>query len=222
MLVLKYLSRDGEEGYPGNLTVTAAYTLTQDNALKVVFTATTDKDTIVNLTQHTYFNLRGSGDVLGSVVQINAREYTPIDSTLIPTGELRPVAGTPFDFRTPTPIGGRINESNEQLKFAGGYDHNWVIDKPPGSLAVMATVYEPDTGRVLEVSSTEPGLQFYTGNFLDGSITGQGGWVYARRDAFTLEPQHFPDSPNRPNFPSTVLKPGQTYSNTIVYRFSAR
>jgi aldose 1-epimerase len=221
-LVLRYLSRDGEEGYPGNLTVTAVYTLTHDNALKVAFTARTDKDTIVNLTQHTYFNLRGSGDVLGSVVQIHAREYTPIDSTLIPTGELRAVAGTPFDFRTPTTIGARIHESNEQLHFAGGYDHNWVIDKPPGSLAVMATVYEPDTGRVLEVSSTEPGLQFYTGNFLDGSITGKGGWSYAKGDAFTLEPQHYPDSPNHPNFPSTLLKPGKTYTNTIVYRFSAR
>ncbi len=221
-LTLTYLSRDGEEGYPGTLTVTAVYTLTNDNALKVDFTAITDKDTVVNLTHHSYFNLRGRGDVLDTVVQINAKEYTPVDSTLIPTGELRSVATTPFDFREPVTIGARIDVSEEQLKFAGGYDHNWVIDKPEGVLGVMATAYEPETGRVLEVSSTEPGLQFYTGNFLDGSITGKKDWVYARRDAFVMEPQHYPDSPNHPNFPSTALKPGQTYKNTIVYRFSAR
>jgi aldose 1-epimerase len=221
-LSLTYISRDGEEGYPGTLSVTAVYTLSEDNALKVDYTATTDRDTVVNLTQHSYFNLRGQGDVLGTVVQINAREFTPVDSTLIPTGEFRPVAGTPFDFLEPTAIGKRIDADDEQLKFAGGYDHNWVIDKRPGVLRVMAIVHEPHTGRVLEVSSTEPGMQFYTGNFLDGSIAGKGGWVYARRSAFTMEPQHYPDSPNHPNFPSTVLRPGRMYKNTILYRFSTR
>jgi aldose 1-epimerase len=221
-LSLLYVSADGEEGYPGRLTVHATYTLTADNALRLEFTATCDKDTVINLTQHTYFNLRGQGDVLHSVAQINAKEFTPVDSTLIPTGELRPVNGTPFDFRTPTPIGARIAVDDEQIRFAGGYDHNWVIDKPAGALGVMATVYEPQSGRVVEASSTEPGLQFYTGNFLDGTITGKRGQLYRRRDAFTLEPQHYPDSPNHPGFPSTVLKPGQTYRNVIAYRFYAR
>ncbi len=221
-LSLLYVSADGEEGYPGRLTVHATYTLTGDNALRLEFTASTDKDTVINLTQHTYFNLRGHGDVLDSVAQINAKEFTPVDSTLIPTGELRPVNGTPFDFRTPTPIGARIAVDDEQIRFAGGYDHNWVIDKPAEALGVMATVYDPQSGRVVEASSTEPGLQFYTGNFLDGTITGKRGQVYRRRDAFTLEPQHYPDSPNHPAFPSTVLKPGQTYRNVIAYRFYAR
>jgi aldose 1-epimerase len=221
-LTLKYLSRDGEEGYPGNLDVTAVYTLTNDNALQVEFAATTDKPTVVNLTQHSYFNLRGSGDVLGHVVHINATSFTPVDDTLIPTGELRAVAGTPFDFRVPTAIGARVNSQDQQLRFAGGYDHNWVIDKAAGALGLHATVYEPESGRVLEVSSTSPGLQFYGGNFLDGSVTGKGGHVYAYRGGFCMEPQHFPDSPNKPQFPSTVLEPGRTYSNTIVYRFSTR
>lgn len=221
-LELTYLSKDGEEGYPGNLSVKAVYTLTDDNALKLEFTATTDKDTVVNLTHHSYFNLAGHGDILNHIVMIPADTFTPVDSTLIPTGELRPVEGTPFDFRTPTAIGARINKDDPQLKFANGYDDNWIINKPPGQMGLMARVYEPTSGRVMEVYSTEPGLQFYTGNFLDGTLTGKGGWVYQFRDAFVMEPQHYPDSPNHPNFPSTELKPGETYHNTIIYKFSVR
>jgi aldose 1-epimerase len=221
-LELKYLSKDGEEGYPGNLDIMAIYTLTNDNALKVEFTATTDKETIANLTHHSYFNLAGKGDILGHEVMIHSNEYTPVDSTLIPTGKLVPVKGTPFDFNAPTTIGARIGDNNEQLKFGKGYDHNWVINKPAGELALMAHVYEPTTGRVLEVLSTEPGLQFYSGNFLDGTLTGTGGWVYQFRNGFCMEPQHYPDSPNKPTFPPVTLKPGDTYRNTIIYRFSAR
>ena len=221
-LRLHYVSKDGEEGYPGNLDVTAVYTLTDDNALMLQYTARTDKDTVLNLTQHSYFNLAGKGTILDHQVMIPADRFTPVDSTLIPTGELKPVEGTPFDFRKPTPIGARIGQDDEQLKFGGGYDHNWVINKEMGELTIMARVYEPTTGRVLEVLSTEPGLQFYTGNFLDGKITGKGGWNYKFRNAFCMEPQHFPDSPNQPNFPSVVLKPGQEYHNTIVFRFSVQ
>jgi aldose 1-epimerase len=221
-LELSYLSKDGEEGFPGNLSVTAVYTLADDNGLKLEYAATTDKDTIVNLTQHSYFNLAGKDDALNHEVVINADKFTPTDKNLIPTGELRPVKGTPFDFRKPTAIGARINLDDEQLKLAGGYDQNWVIDKSPGKLGVMARVYEPTTGRVLEVLSTEPGMQFYTGNHLTGTITGKGGWTYKARSAFCMEPQHYPDSPNHSEFPSVVLKPGQEYHNTIIYRFSVK
>ncbi len=221
-LELHYVSKDGEEGYPGNLTVTAVYTLQDDNALKLEYTATTDQDTVLNLTHHSYFNLAGKGDILKHQVMIPADRFTPVDKTLIPTGELKPVAGTPFDFRTSTAIGARINETDEQLKFGGGYDHNWVLNKPMGQLGLMARVYDPSSGRVMEVFSTDPGLQFYTGNFLDGKITGKGGWKYEYRNAFCMEPQHYPDSPNQPSFPSVVLKPGDVYHNTIIYKFSVQ
>ncbi len=221
-LELTYLSKDGEEGYPGNLSVRAVYTLLDDNGLRLEYTATTDKPTIINLSQHSYFNLAGKGDVLQHEVSIKADKFTPVDETLIPTGELRPVEGTPFDFRKPRAIGARINDKDEQLKFGNGYDHNWVLSKPAGRLEVIATAYEPTSGRQLEVLSTEPGLQFYTGNFLDGKITGKGGWVYQFRNGLCMEPQHFPDSPNHAEFPSTVLRPGGEYHNTIIYRVSVR
>jgi aldose 1-epimerase len=221
-VAFSYRSVDGEEGYPGNLDVTAVYCLTDDNELKVVFTATTDKPTVCNLTHHSYFNLSGTGDILDHVVTINADKFTPVSSVLIPTGELRPVAGTPLDFTKPTAIGARIGANHEQIKFGGGYDHNWVIAKPAGKLGHAASVTSPVTGIVMDVLTTEPGMQFYTGNFLDGTITGKDGQIYKHRTAFCMEPQHFPDSPNQPAFPTTTLKPGQTYHNTIIYKFSAK
>jgi aldose 1-epimerase len=222
-LELTYLSKDGEEGFPGNLKATVAYHLTDADELKIEYSATTDQDTVVNLTNHSYFNLKGAGtgDNLGHLMMLNADKFTPVDAGLIPTGELRAVAGTPFDFRKPTAIGARIEQSDEQLKLGKGYDHNWVLNRTGSGLSLAARVEEPTTGRVMEVRTTEPGIQFYTGNFLDGTLKGKGGKVYGLRAAFCLETQHYPDSPNKPNFPSTVLKPGQTYHTTTVYKFSA-
>lgn len=220
-LKLSYLSKDGEEGYPGNLLATATYTLTNDNALRLDFQATTDRETICNLTHHSYFNFRaGVGDVLDYLVQIDAGEFTPTDRRQIPTGELRSVTGTPLDFRDPTSIGARIHSNDEQIQFAGGYDHNWVFNKAAGALARVARVTDKVSGRCMEVLTTEPAMQFYTGNYLDGTIVGKGGQRYQRRQAFCMEPQHFPDSPNHPRFPSIELKPGQVYKNTIIYKFS--
>ena len=223
-LELTYLSKDGEEGFPGNLKVTAVYTLTDNNELKLEFAATADKPTVVNLTHHSYFNLadQGNGDILGHVVYINSEETTPVDAGLITTGEFKSVVGTPFDFRTPTAIGAHINDPDTVLQYGPGYDHNWIINKPLGQLGLQARVVEPTSGRVMEVWSDEPGLQFYAGNFLDGTLTGKGGKVYQRRTGFCMEPQHYPDSPNKTNFPSVELKPGENYHNTIVYKFSTK
>jgi aldose 1-epimerase len=219
---LGYVSKDGDQGFPGTLTTTVRYTL-DGSALRIEYSATTDKDTVLNLTNHSYFNLagQGKGDVLGHVLKIDASRFTPADATQIPTGDLKSVEGTPFDFRTPHAIGKRIDADDAQLRIGGGYDNNFVLDHAQGQLAEAAEVYEPTTGRILRVLTTEPGVQFYTGNNLDGSLTGKEGRVYKSRFAFCLETQHFPDSPNHANFPSTELKPGQEFHSVTVFEFGS-
>jgi len=223
-LKLEFTSPDGDQGYPGALRVQVVYTLTDDDELRIDYRATTSKPTIINLTNHSYFNLagQGNGDVLNHRLKIAARRFAPVDATLIPTGELRAVKGTPFDFGSAHAIGERIGQADEQLKFGKGYDHNFVLDGGGGKLALAAEVYEPESGRVMKVLTTEPGVQLYTGNFLDGSLKGKQGKVYRQRYGFCLETQHFPDSPNRPTFPSVVLRPGETFESTTVYGFSVR
>jgi aldose 1-epimerase len=222
-LTLTYTSKDGEEGYPGNLDVTVVYTLTDQNELSVGYIATTDQDTVVNLTHHSYFNLKGhgEGDILGHELQLIADEFTPVDADLIPSGEVRSVSGTPFDFTKPIAIGARIESQDPQIAFGKGYDHNFLLIRGGQSLVMAARVDEPATGRVMEVWTTEPGVQFYTANGLKGNLTGKSGKVYGYRGAFCLEPQHFPDSPNNPQFPSTIVRPGTPYRSTTVFRFSA-
>ena len=225
VLTLDYTSADMEEGYPGTLKMQVVYTLTEDNSLRIDYSATADKVTVLNVTNHSYFNLGGpkANDILGHVLKLHSSKFTPVDAGLIPTGELRPVAGTPFDFLKPTAIGARIDQAEEQIKLGGGYDHNFVLDKGiTKAPQAAAEVYDPGTGRVLSVATTEPGVQFYTGNFLDGSFKGKGGKAYTRRMALCLETQHYPDSPNQPKFPSTTLKPGQSFQSTTVFHFSTR
>lgn len=223
-VAFSYLSHDGDDGFPGNLHMKVTYTLTDSNELVIDYEATTDKATPINVSQHSYFNLKGQGDgdILDHEIMINADRFTPVDKNLIPTGELRPVKGTPFDFTKPTRIGSRIEDNYDQLVLGHGYDHNFVLNRKGSGLVLAARVYEPTTGRVLEVSTTQPGVQFYTGNFLDGTITGKDNKVYKRRYGFCLETQHFPDSPNHPSFPNTILKPGEKFHQTTVFKFSAK
>jgi aldose 1-epimerase len=223
-VILTLNSPDGDEGYPGAVTAHVKYTLTPNNELIVDYHATSDAPTVINLTQHSYFNLGGAQtqDILGHELMLNADRFTPVDATLIPTGELAPVDGTPFDFRTPTAIGARIDADHPQIAHGPGYDHNWVLNRTGDGLQVAATVYEPTTGRTMEIRTTEPGIQFYAGNFLDGSFTGKGGRAYPRRSGFCLETQHFPDSPNQPSFPSITLRPGEDYATQTVFAFGAR
>ena len=225
-LTLSYLAKDKEEGYPGNLQLKITYTLADDNSLIVDYHATTDKATPVNVTQHTYFNLKGEGQgtILDHQLMLNAKKFTPVDESFIPTGEMPTVAGTPFDFTTPKAIGRDIGQQNEQLVFGLGYDHNWILDTDgkEGELSLAAQVHEPSSGRVMEIYTTEPGIQFYCGNFLDGRLKGKSGKPYVHRGGFCLETQHFPDSPNQPNFPSTILKPGETYDSKTVFKFSTK
>jgi aldose 1-epimerase len=221
---MRYLSRDGEEGYPGNLSCTVTCLLTDDNSLQIEYEARTDKPTPVNLTNHSYFNLvgQGNGDILNHVLTIHADQFTPTDEGQIPTGELRSVKGTPLDFTRPTAVGARIAQEDESLRIGSGYDHNWVLGCCGHSLTLAAEVYEPRSGRVMQVLTTEPGIQLYTGNFLDGHHRGKGGRTYVRRGGLCLETQHFPDSPNKPAFPSTILRPGQVYRTKTLYAFSTR
>jgi aldose 1-epimerase len=223
-VVFTHTSPDGDEGYPGTLTAAVTYTLTDQNELIVDYSTETDRPTPVNLTQHSYFNLVGDAqrDILGHQLTIAADSFTPVDSTLIPTGAIAPVTGTPFDFRAPVAVGARIEQPDEQLRRGQGYDHNFVLNRSGPGLVHAASVFEPTTGRVLDVFTTEPGVQFYSGNFLDGSITGKAGRVYGHRYGLCLETQHFPDSPNHPNFPSTILRPGDAYRSRTVFRFSTR
>ncbi len=219
-VVMSYESPDGEEGYPGTMQVEVRFRLTENNELKIDYRATTDADTIVNLTNHTYFNLNGQGDILDHLLRLNAPSFTPIDETSIPTGEIRPVSGTPFDFTRPMKIGARIDRTDDgQIVNGSGYDHNFVCERN-GSLQLVASAYSSATGRLLEVLTTEPGIQFYSGSFLNGTLTGKGGIVYKKRSGFCLETQHFPDSPNRPSFPSVVLKANDVFTSTTVFRFS--
>jgi aldose 1-epimerase len=223
-VIFAYTSKDGEEGFPGNLQARVTYTLTDKNELSFEYHATTDKPTVVNLTQHTYFNLAGdgNGDVLNHEFTIYADSYTPVNKQLIPTGKIEPVTDTPFDFRNKTALNTRINADNQQIKFAGGFDHNFVLKRKQPGLVVAARVSEPTTRRVLEVRTTEPGVQFYTGNFLDDKLAAKSGKPYGKHSGFCLETQHYPDSPNQPEFPSTVLRPGEEYNSQTIYAFSVR
>lgn len=221
-LELTYLSPDGEEGYPGNLTVTVSYTLSERNELRIDYQATTDRATVINLTNHSYFNLAGHGDILSHELELNAAHFLPIDATLIPQGELCPVAGTPMDFRAPTPVGRHIAADDEQIRHGQGYDHTWVFDKPADTLERVGQLYDPGSGRAMELLTTQPSVQLYSGSQLDGSLTGKGGRRYERFAGLCLETQHLPDSPNQPQFPSTVLRPDQRYRQTTIYRFATR